>query len=86
TRGVGGRVGGNSRRGRVLPRRRGDDELSGSVVGGGLRCNNVKGDRTPQEMTWELRWLPQPPRGTQWTVRGTERSEPAWEPYLSLAA
>ena len=51
-----------------------------------LRCNNVKGDRTPQEMNWALRWVPQPPRGAQWTVRGTERSDPVWEPYLSLAA
>ena len=51
-----------------------------------LRCNNVKGDRTPQEMNWALRWVPQPPRGAHWTVRGTERSDPVWEPYLSLAA
>jgi hypothetical protein len=46
----------------------------------------VKGDRTPQEMGWELRWTPQPPRGSQWTVRGTERTDPVWEPYLALAA
>lgn len=70
----------------VLPRSRGGADSWENLVACCLRCNNVKGDRTPQEMTWELRWLPQPPRGTQWRVRGTERSEPAWEPYLSLAA
>lgn len=51
-----------------------------------LRCNNVKGDRTPQEMKWELRLAPHPPRGGQWTVRGAERTDPRWEPYLALAA
>ena len=51
-----------------------------------LRCNNVKGDRTPQEMSWELRMIPRPPRGVQWTVRGTDRTDPCWEPYLALAA
>ncbi len=70
----------------VLPRSRGGADSWENLVACCLRCNNVKGDRTPQEMTWELRWLPRPPRGTQWTARGTERSEPAWEPYLSLAA
>ncbi len=45
-----------------------------------------KGNRTPQEMGWQLRIVPQPPRGAQWTVRGTERGDPVWEPYLALAA
>ncbi len=70
----------------VLPRSRGGADSWENLVACCLRCNNVKGDRTPQEMNWELRWVPQPPRGSQWTVRGTERSEPSWAPYLSLAA
>ncbi|WP_314853652.1 HNH endonuclease [Microbacterium paulum] len=70
----------------VLPRSRGGADSWENLVACCLRCNNVKGDRTPQEMNWALRWVPQPPRGAQWTVRGTERSDPVWEPYLSLAA
>ena len=70
----------------VLPRSRGGKDSWENLVACCLRCNNVKGDRTPQEMNWALRWVPQPPRGAQWTVRGTERSDPVWEPYLSLAA
>ncbi|RLK47380.1 HNH endonuclease [Microbacterium telephonicum] len=70
----------------VLPRSRGGADSWENLVACCLRCNNVKGDRTPQEMDWELRFLPQPPHGAHWTVRGTERSDPAWEPYLSLAA
>jgi 5-methylcytosine-specific restriction endonuclease McrA len=70
----------------VLPRSRGGADSWENLVACCLRCNNVKGDRTPQEMGWELRWIPQPPRGAQWTVRGTERADPVWEPYLALAA
>jgi 5-methylcytosine-specific restriction endonuclease McrA len=70
----------------VLPRSRGGADSWENLVACCLRCNNAKGDRTPQEMGWELRLIPQPPRGAQWTVRGTERSDPVWEPYLALAA
>ncbi|WP_292831148.1 HNH endonuclease [Microbacterium sp.] len=70
----------------VLPRSRGGADSWENLVACCLRCNNVKGDRTPQEMGWELRWVPQPPRGGQWIVRGTEHADPTWVPYLSLAA
>ena len=46
----------------------------------------IQSDATEQEMNWELRFTPRPPRGAQWTVRGTERTDPRWEPYLALAA
>lgn len=70
----------------VLPRSRGGADSWENLVACCLRCNNLKGDRTPQEMRWALRITPQPPRGVQWTVRGTERTDPVWEPYLALAA
>jgi 5-methylcytosine-specific restriction endonuclease McrA len=70
----------------VLPRSRGGADSWENLVACCLRCNNVKSDRTPQEMRWELRFTPRPPHGTAWTVRGTERSDPCWEPYLALAA
>jgi 5-methylcytosine-specific restriction endonuclease McrA len=70
----------------VLPRSRGGKDTWENLVACCLRCNNVKGDRTPQEMAWELRLVPGIPRGTQWTVRGTDRADPRWEPYLALAA
>lgn len=70
----------------VVPRSRGGADSWENLVACCLRCNNIKGDRTPQEMGWELRWIPQPPRGPQWAVRGTERADPSWEPYLALAA
>lgn len=70
----------------VMPRSRGGKDTWENLVACCLRCNNLKGDRTPQEMHWELNLTPQAPRGSQWTVRGTERADPRWEPYLALAA
>lgn len=70
----------------VMPRSRGGADSWENLVACCLRCNNLKGDRTPAEMRWDLRYAPRPPHGTQWTVRGTERADPRWEPYLELAA
>ena len=70
----------------VLPRSRGGKDTWENLVACCLRCNNLKGDRTPHEMSWELRSTPGAPRGAHWTVRGTERADPRWEPYLAYAA
>ena len=70
----------------ILPRSRGGADSWENLVACCLKCNNLKSDRTPQEMGWELRLTPGAPRGAQWTVRGTDRADPSWEPYLALAA
>lgn len=70
----------------VLPRSRGGGNSWENLVACCLRCNNAKSDRTPQEMGWALRVTPRQPRGTSWTLRGAERGDPRWEPYLALAA
>ncbi len=70
----------------VLPRSRGGKDTWENLVACCLACNNIKGDRTPQEMRWELRLVPAPPHGSSWTVRGVDKSDPRWEPYLALAA
>lgn len=70
----------------VLPRSRGGVDSWENLVACCLRCNNLKSDRTPQEMGWELQPAPRPPHGTAWIVRGAERGDPRWEPYLALAA
>ncbi len=70
----------------IQPRSRGGADSWENLVACCLRCNNIKSDRTPQEMGWSLQFTPRPPHGTSWTVRGTERSDPRWEPYLALAA
>ena len=70
----------------VLPRSRGGEDSWDNLIACCLRCNNVKGDRTPGEMGWNLRFRPKAPHGTSWLVRGVERAEAQWEEYLAPAA
>ncbi|TBN58611.1 HNH endonuclease [Glaciihabitans arcticus] len=70
----------------ILPRSRGGKDSWENLVACCLKCNNLKGDRTPQEMNWSLRMTPRPPHGSTWMVRGVERSEPDWEEFLAPAA
>lgn len=70
----------------IVPRSRGGADSWENLVACCLRCNNAKGDRTPQEMGWTLRVRPRPPYGTAWLVRGAERSQPQWREFLAPAA
>ena len=70
----------------VLPRSRGGADTWETLVACCLKCNNIKGDRTPAEMRWELLFTPKAPHGTSWLVRGIERPQPAWDEYLAPAA
>lgn len=70
----------------VFPRSRGGKNTWENLVAACVKCNNIKSDRTPDEMGWELRFRPTVPRGTAWEVRGSDQAEPAWEPYLKMAA
>ncbi len=70
----------------VLPRSRGGQDSWDNLVACCVRCNNVKGDRTPEEKGWRLLVKPYAPRGSAWVVRGADVREPAWEAYLGDAA
>lgn len=70
----------------VMPRSRGGDGSWENLVACCTRCNNIKANRTPREMNWQLRIRPRPPQGPTWTMRGADRALPSWEPYLEYAA
>jgi 5-methylcytosine-specific restriction endonuclease McrA len=70
----------------VLPRSRGGKDEWENLVACCLKCNNIKGDRTPAEMGWRLLSDPKTPYGTSWLVRGIERPQERWEGYLAQAA
>ena len=70
----------------IVPRSRGGEDTWENLVACCLRCNNVKGDRTPMEMGWMMRTVPKAPRGTTWIVKGMERALPQWDEFLSAAA
>jgi 5-methylcytosine-specific restriction endonuclease McrA len=70
----------------VLPRSRGGADSWENLVACCVRCNNIKGSRTPQEMGWTLRSHPVAPHGPGWALRGAERRHATWEDYLPEAA
>jgi hypothetical protein len=35
-------------------------------------------------MGWELKVTPKMPSGLIWTVRGVEKEDPQWEPFLGM--
>lgn len=70
----------------VLPRSRGGRDTWLNLVACCVRCNNVKGDRTPEEMGWVLGVRPHVPAGPGWLVCGTELRHPRWAEYLPQAA
>jgi 5-methylcytosine-specific restriction endonuclease McrA len=70
----------------VHPRSRGGGDSWTNLVACCLRCNGVKGDRTPEEMGWRLRHRPHAPSGPLWALRGSEAVDPRWEEFLQLAA
>lgn len=69
----------------VIPRSRGGADSWENLVACCLKCNNMKGDRTPSEMGWRLGWTPKAPHGPNWLVRGVERAQPGWEEFLQAA-
>ena len=66
----------------VQPKSRGGKDTWENLVACCLRCNNNKSDKTPAEMGWELKITPKMPTGLIWTVRGVEKEDPQWEPFL----
>lgn len=70
----------------VQPRSRGGVDSWENLVACCLRCNNVKGDRTPEEMGWRLRHRPSAPVSHRWHVRGADKADSAqWAAYLPAA-
>jgi len=69
----------------VQPKSRGGSDSWENLVACCLKCNNKKGDKTLHEIGWTLNFTPRMPAGTIWMVRGAERFEPEWDPYLALA-
>ena len=70
----------------VQPRSRGGLDSWDNLVACCLRCNNIKSDRTPAEMGWDLLFHPKIPIGSSWVVRGVERPLPQWDEFLAPAA
>lgn len=70
----------------VVPRSRGGPDSWENLVACCVRCNNQKGDRTPEQMGWVLQVVPRAPQGHAWVLRSGEPHHPLWSDYLPQAA
>ena len=70
----------------VQPKSKGGKESWENLVACCFKCNNAKGDKTLAELGWTLKIAPKMPTGAQWLVRGAERIDPEWDPFLGLAS
>jgi 5-methylcytosine-specific restriction endonuclease McrA len=68
----------------VHPRSKGGQDTWQNLVACCFACNNKKGDKTLSELGWRLGFVPKAPEATLWQVRGAEKIEDDWNPYLRL--
>ncbi|MEN9731404.1 MAG: hypothetical protein RL488_714 [Actinomycetota bacterium] len=69
----------------VQPKSRGGQDSWENLVACCLKCNNIKGDKTLQELGWELSFTPRMPSGMAWTIRGADSVDPEWIDFLEAA-
>jgi 5-methylcytosine-specific restriction endonuclease McrA len=69
----------------VLPRSRGGIHCWINVVACCLKCNRIKGDRTPEEMGWRMRFKPFEPNGTHRFTVTCNFLDPTWEQWIIAA-
>jgi 5-methylcytosine-specific restriction endonuclease McrA len=69
----------------VQPKSRGGKDTWENLVACCLKCNNIKGDKTLQDLGWELSFTPRMPSGMAWTIRGAESVDPEWIDFLEAA-
>jgi 5-methylcytosine-specific restriction endonuclease McrA len=71
----------------VLPKSRGGLHSWENCVACCVRCNARKADRLLDELGWSMTFVPAPPRrGAFGRLWSTEDADPAWEPWLAIAA
>jgi 5-methylcytosine-specific restriction endonuclease McrA len=67
----------------VVPRSRGGDSVWENVVTSCAPCNLRKGDRLPEEVSMELRYLPKPPTPVLFIRLAAPQIPVGWQPYLA---
>lgn len=66
----------------ILPRSRGGDSSWGNLVTACIRCNNGKGDRTPDEAGMKLKRKPRKPSLTSFLRLYAGTMDESWNLYL----
>lgn len=68
----------------VVPVSRGGEETWENLVCACVRCNNKKGDRTPEEANMPLLRKPMRPNHVSFISHFVRRMDERWKPYLFL--
>ena len=66
----------------IMPISRGGKNTWGNTVCACALCNQRKGNRTPHEINWKLRWEPKMPRTTYLVASGNIPA--SWKIYLQM--
>jgi 5-methylcytosine-specific restriction endonuclease McrA len=68
----------------IIPRNRKGEDTWENLVCACVRCNNKKGDRTPEEVGMELRRQPRRPTHITFIQRFIGLGDQRWKQYLFL--
>lgn len=70
----------------ILPRSRQGPNTWKNVIACCFACNQIKGDRTPEEMGWRLRFHPYKPEGNRRVAIIAGAIHPDWKAWLEPTA
>ena len=69
----------------VVPRALGGIDTWENLVAACIRCNNMKGHRTPEKAGLHLRSVPRRPSHVSFIIHSVSNLDERWRPYLFLA-
>jgi len=69
----------------IIPRSRGGQHSWKNVVACCYDCNQIKDNRTPEEMGWKMRFQPVEPEGNRRIILIVGSMDPAWEEWMAVA-
>lgn len=69
----------------IVPRSVGGADSWENLVAACIRCNNLKGDRTPDKAGMRLRSQPRRPSHVSFIIHSAGSIDEPWKPYLFLA-
>lgn len=68
----------------IIPKSKGGDETWENLVTACIKCNNKKGDRTPEDSKMSLRTKPKKPSHITFIKNFAGNVEEDWKPYLFM--
>ena len=68
----------------VIPRSQGGPDVWENLVAACIRCNNAKGDRTPEQAGMKLLSKPRRPSHISFIIHSMNNIETTWRPYLFM--